>query len=74
MNAILDVPLSKHLASGRLFVGQKLRVMCWSLLFILPSLIMEQMILNSLYALRRSGEQDYVAGMGQFHHLRFSMA
>jgi len=30
MNAILDVPLSKQLDAGRLFVGQKLRVMCWS--------------------------------------------
>jgi hypothetical protein len=31
INAILDVPLSKQLAAGRLFVGQKLRVMCWPL-------------------------------------------
>jgi len=29
INAILDVPLSKQLAAGRLFVGQKLRVICW---------------------------------------------
>ncbi|MCI36288.1 BRCA2-like protein, partial [Trifolium medium] len=26
INAILDVPLSKQLAAGRLFVGQKLRI------------------------------------------------
>jgi hypothetical protein len=28
MDAVLDVPLSKHLAAGKLFVGQKLRVIC----------------------------------------------
>lgn len=43
MTAMLDVPLSKQLAAGRLFVGQKLRVICWSILFVLPSLVMAHM-------------------------------
>jgi hypothetical protein len=38
-DAVLDVPLSKHLAAGKLFVGQKLRVVCSFLLFFFyPSL------------------------------------
>lgn len=28
MDAVLDVPLSKQFAAGKLFVGQKLRVRC----------------------------------------------
>lgn len=31
INGILDAQLSNQLAAGRLFVGQKLRVMCWPL-------------------------------------------
>jgi len=34
INAILDVPLSNQLAVGRLFVGQKLRVMCWHVVIV----------------------------------------
>lgn len=34
VDATLDVPLSKQLAAGRLFVGQKLRVMGWPVFII----------------------------------------
>lgn len=32
LDAVLDVLLSKQLAAGKLFVGQKLRVLCISVL------------------------------------------
>lgn len=35
MDAVLDVPLSNQLAAGKLFVGQKLRVTCSFVPFLL---------------------------------------
>lgn len=35
MNALLDVSLSKHLAAGKLFVGQKLRVISEFFIYVL---------------------------------------
>ena len=74
MNAILDVPLSKQLAAGRLFVGQKLRVMSCSLIYFTLFDYNTDNIELFIYVFCRSGEQDCVTRMGQFHPLRFSMA
>lgn len=71
VNAVLDAPLSKKLASGILFVGQKHKV--FQLFFL--SMYFCSLVLNSFfwipiisaYAVWRSSGQDYVAGLAQFH-------
>jgi hypothetical protein len=51
-DAVLDVPLLKHLAAGKLFVGQKLRVVCSFLLFFFLPFFEQNISFRIVYCLQ----------------------
>lgn len=73
MNGLLDELLLKQLVAGKLFVGQKLKVLCLLplYLFLCCSITyLLSLVTNYILMFSRSVELVYVVGMHLFHPSR----